>query len=247
MAAAKDTAVQFNIPVTLTRAAHEFVQANSQDGNVATTLSIWCDYFLDRQARGGLMLEPEDHDYLASLVPENRRFKDSRTMVHLIEKGLRRDEGQFTYLIKVDPAHAPVLMERAKDSGLTATELVDGVLQYIFASGMIYDFTPGDGRAIPFTANMLAATAALLEKKNIDSADVAGLIAEDRFLPVTREVKAQMQKLMPNKVDFDSRDLGKLLKELEKLRLENKSLKTGPRQIPVDKATADKASAEVAA
>ncbi len=228
--ATKKASVQIQVTVTATAETYDFIEKNARDGNISATLAGYCNYFLDRQARGGIFLEPEDHDYIAALN-EGKRFPDSRTLVHFVEKGLKRDDGQFSFTVKVDPAHVPVLIERARDGNLTPEELVDGVLQMIFASGMIYDFTPTLGRSIPFTANMLAATAELCERKKIDSSDIAGLIAEDRFIPVPREVKAQMLALSPEKVDFDARDLARYLKELVRLRAEVKELKSALREV----------------
>lgn len=220
--AASNTVI--SVQVQLTPKAFEFLSENAKNGDISGLVTQWCTYYLDRQARGGLLLEPEDHDYLAGLN-DGKRFRDSRSLVRGVEKGMNREEGQHTFKINVDPAHFPALKENADMQSLTVEEALDGIVQMIFASGWIYNFDPRSGRSIPFTPEMLESCKALCEKNKIDSSDIAGLIAEDRLLPITREMKDLVAELA-DKRQFDSLDVAALLAELKSLRAENDKLKT---------------------
>ncbi len=203
------------IAVTLSQGAVNFLKQSSKDGDYAATLAGWCGFWVDEQSRGGLMLSPQDHDHLSSLN-EGKRFRDSRALVRAVEKGLHREEAQYTFTVPVDPAHYPALRENAEAGGLTVEESLEGILQMIFASSWIYDFTPTQGRSIPFTYQMLQATKAVCEKNRIDSSDVEGLIAENRFLPITRET-AKRAKSLTGKAEFTPQDIDELLIKLENM------------------------------
>lgn len=204
------------IAVTLTQGAMTFLKQNAKDGDLAGTFAGWAGFWLDQQSRGGIMLDPSDHDHLSSLN-EGKRFRDSRALVRAIEKSLHREEGQYTFTIPVDPAHYPALRENAEAGGLTVEESLSGILQMIFSSGWIYQFDPRGGMSIPFTFEMVQGVKAICEKNRIDSTDVAGLIAESRFLPITRET-AKRAKSLTNKAEFSPQDIDALLEELENFR-----------------------------
>lgn len=232
MAAAKANPTQLQVSVVLNPQAMEFLKANTRNGDLSATLASWSSYWVEQQARGGLMLTPEDHTYLAELN-DGKKFRDSRSLVRAVEKGLKREDGQFSFTVPIDPAHYPALKENAEAGGLTVEEALVGIVQYIMASGMVYDFSPALGRNIPFTFEMLQATAALCEKKAIDSSDISGLIAEGRLLPITRETAAKAKALMldQGKTEFDPADLDALLTELEAARAELTALRTAPREM----------------
>lgn len=227
MAGKRYSSVQLQLVVTLNSQAYEFLEKNSRDSDLSGTLAGWCAFWAEQQARGGLMLSPEDHDFLAE---ENggKRFKDSRALVAAIERGMNRSQGQYALTVKIDPAHYPALKENAEAGGLSVEESLDGIVQMIFASGWIYDFTPDQGRNVPFTYQMLQQCAALCDKRGVDSSDIAGLIAEDRLLPIDRETQAEIRNLA-GEVTADSllglvRELGAARQELETLRKAPKEL-----------------------
>jgi len=216
MAAKPSTTTTMQIAVTLTQGALNFLKANAKDGDYAGTLAGWAGFWLDEQSRGGLMLDPQSHDHLSSLN-DGKRFRDSRALVRAVERGLQREEGQHTFKINIDPAEFPVLREQAEQQGLTVEESISGMVQYIVSTGMLFDYSPRNGRNIPFTAEMIDAVKGLCGKFAFDSTDVAGLIAENRFLPITRET-AKRVKALTNKAEFTPQDIDALVAELETLR-----------------------------
>lgn len=216
MAAPKQSNITtLQVTVNLSQTAVNFLRQNSKDGDYAATLGGWASYWTDTQARGGILLEPDQHDYLSSLN-EGKRFRDGKALVRAVEKGLHRENAQYTFTVPVDPAHYPALRENAEAGGLTVEESLEGILQMIFASSWIYDFTPTQGRSIPFTYEMLKAVKDVCEKNRIDSADITGLIAENRFVPITRET-AKRAKALTGKAEFTPQDIDALLEKLENL------------------------------
>lgn len=227
--AKKTNPVQIQVQVTLTPDAYNFLEANAK-GDLAGTLAGWCGYWCSQQAGGGIMLDPVDHQYLADLNG-GKKFKDSRSLVTAVEKGLKRDSGLHSFIVSIDPTYYPLFQEHAKNSGLTEEECIDGIVQYILSTGMVYEWTPTTGRNIPFSFDMIQRCAALCDKHKIDSTDIAGLIAEERLLPVSREMRAKMKALVPDKLDFTAGDLGALLDELIAARVELADLRTAPREL----------------
>lgn len=221
--------VQLQVSVTLNPQAMEFLEVNCKNGDVNATLSGWCGYFMERQARGGIFLEPEDHDGLAELNG-GKRFKDSRSLTRVVMKGLQRDEGAFSFRVNVDPAHVQPLQEQAALSAMSVEELINGAINMLMTNGWLWDFSPENGRHIPFTKEMLKACEELCGKHSIDSSDIAGLIAEDRLMPISREIKSEAKQLI-DKVDLTMADIGALLKELKSAREELKFLRSAPREL----------------
>ena len=229
-AAKKANPTQLNVTVTLDPTAFAYLENNAPEGKVNETLATWTQHFMSQQARGGILLDPTDHDYIASLA-DGKRFKDSRSLVRAIEKGMKRSDGNFSFTINVDPAHVQPLQEQAALSAMSVEELINGAVNMLMTNGWLWDFSPAGGRHIPFTADMLASCAALCEKNSINSTDIAGLIAEGRLVPITRETQKLAKELIPEKVDFTASDIGQLLSELQQLRVENAGLKKAPREV----------------
>lgn len=230
MAAPKQNAIQIPVTLTLTAQSFEFLEKNSPEGKIAEQLASWVKNWMDQQSRGGLMLDSVDHDALAD-ANGGKRFRDSRSLTRAVMKGLNRDDGAFSFRVLVDPAYVQPLEEQATASAMTVEELVTGIIDMVVTKGWLWDFSPADGRNIPFTAQMLTACAELCDKHRVDSADISGLIAEDRLLPITRDMKTKLKSLAPEKVDFASADLDGLLDELKAARAELAGLRTAPREL----------------
>lgn len=229
MAAPKANPTQLQITVVLNPQAMDFLKANAKSGDVSATLSGWTSYWVEQQARGGILLEPTDHDDIAE-ANGGKRFKDSRSLTRMVMKGLHRDEGAFSFRVNVDPAHVQPLQEQATLSAMTVEELINGAINMLMTNGWLWDFSPENGRHIPFTKEMLKSCGDLCGKHSIDSSDIAGLIAEDRLMPISREIKAEAKQLI-DKVDLTMADISALLAELKSAREELKKLRTAPREL----------------
>ena len=229
-AAKKANPTQLSVTVTLDPTAFAYLENNAPEGKVNETLATWTQHFMSQQARGGILLDPTDHDYIASLA-DGKRFRDSRSLVRAIEKGMKRSDGNFSFTINVDPAHVQPLQEQAALSAMSVEELINGAVNMLMTNGWLWDFSPAGGRHIPFTAEMLAAVEEVCSKKGADSADIAGLIAEDRLMPISRELKEKIKSLLPEKQSFSVSDYAALVSELESARVELKALRTMPREI----------------
>ncbi len=173
----KKKPVQMQVTVTLKPEAYEFLEKEAKNGDLSGTLGGWCSYYVERQARGGLFLEPEDHDYCASLC-DGRRFPDSRSLVRAIEKSVNRVDGQYTYPVNIDPQYNEPINELARQSGMTPAELIQNNNAMILSSNWLYDLTPVNGRMLPFSAKELELIAAARGKRPgyVDSTDIYALI-----------------------------------------------------------------------
>lgn len=141
--ASPDAPVLLSVPtITITQATFRFIEDNA-NGDVPGTLTKWLSYFLDRQARGGLMLEPEDTARLAA-VRDGKVLKSSREVVSLVEKGLKREDGQYTQTINIDPALITPLEDQAKlmGDGWTVQTLMEAVINMALVNSWAYNFTP---------------------------------------------------------------------------------------------------------
>lgn len=227
--ATKKNAVQLNLSVTLNPAAFDFLEKNSPDGDVSGRLAGWTQHWMELQSRGGLMLSPDDHDYISTLN-DGKRFKDSRALALAVAKGLKRDEGQFSFTISIDPAFMQPIEELAKESGLTTAELVQNSCAMIWSMNWLYDCTPAEGRMIPFTRKMLEEVAAICGKKTVESTDIGNLIAGGQLIPLS-QCGLLTAKRLTSKLEVTAIEIEGMMDELEALRKEVAARSAQPKEL----------------
>ncbi len=171
MAAKKTVTLQIQVEVDPESA--EFLKKNSK-GDEAATLSGWSSYWLQQQAKGGIMVTAEDHDYLAGLR-DGKRFRNSREIVRAIEAALKREDSQYTQRVPIDPAWIGPLREAAEQMGWTPEQLLQDVINTALANGWAYSWTPQN--FIQATDSDYARISAAIGKKVFFGADVADFLS----------------------------------------------------------------------
>lgn len=169
--------VNVNLTVQLPVSAYNFLEKNAKNGDIQETLARWVQYFIVAQSGGGFILEPQDVDYLNNLS-DGKKVRNSRDIVKLVEQGMKREDGQYDFVVSIDPAFIQPLTEYAEQSGLTLQALIQNGCAMIWSCGWLYDLSPKDGRNIPFTESMLRDAALVAGKDSVDSSDIADMIAE---------------------------------------------------------------------
>lgn len=159
-------------PISVSRETYEFIEKNA-NGNMPEALMKWLAYYLDRQARGGIMLEPEDVQYLTGLR-DGKPFRSSREVVRAVESGLNREEGQFTFKGNVDPAlHAP-LKDQAEAMGCTTRDILENVVNQSLTNSWAYSLVPE--RQLNFTERDFEIISKFIGKGSFFGADLARAI-----------------------------------------------------------------------
>lgn len=216
MAAKPKQPTQMAINVSLNPGAAEFLERNANGGDQSLLLGQWATFWLDAQARGGIMLAPEEHDYIAGLN-EGRRFQTGKQLAEAVAKGLKREDGQYTFPVAMDPAFIQPLTEYAESQGTTLDALVKDGTATLWANNWLYDVCPQQGRMIPMTADTLKKVADICDKANVDSTDVAAMMADGRFVPFSADDTAKIRQLA-GKNTIDTRDYMALMRELQEYR-----------------------------
>lgn len=207
---------QMAVTVAMNPGASEYLEKNANGGDAALLLGQWATFWLDSQARGGVMISPEDHNYLATLN-NGLRFSSGKQLVAAVERGLKRDDGQFTFPITIDPAYIQPLTEFAEMQGRTVEELVQDAFATVMGNGWLYTLTPADGAIIPLTARTMAVVRDSCRKANVNSEDVAAMLADGRFTPFSAEDLRFVGELA-GKNSVDTVDFMRLMRELAALR-----------------------------
>lgn len=165
--------LQISVPVSPGELA--YLERDGKGKNAAERLAAFTKWFITRQAGGGLMLEPQDMDYLAELN-KGQRFETSRDVVKAVEVALKRDDGQFTFPIQVQPELMPALEENAKYSSATVEEFLQHVGNEVLKNGWFMYITPESGALVPFDKAELLAARKLLGKFNFTGQDLVKAI-----------------------------------------------------------------------
>lgn len=170
-------AAAVTVPLTLNipEFAYAYLEKNAQ-GDPVKKLSQWITYYLSQVAMGGLMIEAVDHDHLAELR-DGKRFRSSREAAREIEKALKREDGQFSYTLQIDPAYIKSVEERAVEQGVTVESFVKDLFAYIMGSGFVYDFTPTDGCQFPVEYQDMQEIKRMLGR-DVTAGDLVGLMRE---------------------------------------------------------------------
>ncbi len=171
----KETVVSTS--VALPQEAWEFLNKTKGNSSVGDRLAGYSRWFMTRQASGGMMIEPEHMDYLAGLN-KGRRFENSRDVVSAVEIALKRDDGQYSFTIKVDPTLVKSLEEAAAWQGLSGEQLLDMIVNQVMVNGWCYEFSPDNGRLLPFSKEDIDALSAALGKPVFTGAEVAAAAAK---------------------------------------------------------------------
>lgn len=131
--------VIMNLTLPLSEHALKFLHENSS-GEPADQLARWVAYWLDLQARGGLMLDPAAMEHLTKL--NGKKFANVKEIVQLVEKALKREDGQMTFQIAIDPAwHAP-LKEIAEQQGTPIEEMMQRFVNEVVSEAWGFGFSP---------------------------------------------------------------------------------------------------------
>lgn len=155
-------ATQIQVTVSLNPAALEYAKKNSKENDLSATLGSWMTFWIDQQSRGGIMVSPEDHDYLAELA-NGKRFTSSRQLASAVAKGLKRDDGQFASVAKVDPALIVPLQDQAAQMGWTVEELITDALNQVLTNSWVASLEPDF--TLRFTAAAMARLKAIVGKE----------------------------------------------------------------------------------
>jgi hypothetical protein len=161
-------------PIQVSQETYNFLEKNAK-GNLSEALVKWGGYFFDRQARGGMMLEPEDAQYLAGLR-DGKPFRSSREIVKAVESGLNREEGQYTQTIPVDPALFEPLKEQAQVMGCSVQDILTNLINQAMTNGWAYNFSPE--RQLNFTERDYDVMAKFMGKPFFFGADLVKKIVD---------------------------------------------------------------------
>jgi hypothetical protein len=169
---------QMAVTIAMNPGASDYLEKNANGGDAALLLGQWATFWLDSQARGGVMISPEDHNYLATLN-NGVRFSSGKQLVAAVERGLKRDDGQFTFPITIDPAWERPLQEAADVMGITSNQLLTEVVNTCMENGWAYSWSPHN--QIIATDADYATIGAAIGKKVFFGRDVAEYL---RTLPL---------------------------------------------------------------
>lgn len=167
--------VTLGIQVPLSAQEYEYLEANAGGKPPAEKLAAFVKWFISRQARGGLMLEPEDCDYLAK-INKDTRFATSKDVVRAVEVALKREDGQYSFTIAVDPEYIEALEQQAQYNGTTVDKFLEHVGNSVLNNGWYAEFTPTNGCLTPISESDLTTARRVLGKFHFTGTDLAAAL-----------------------------------------------------------------------
>lgn len=165
----EDILLSIQVPVSVQEL--NYLEANAGSKTPGEKLASYTSWFIKRQARGGVMIEPQDMDYIASLNA-GKRFETSRDVVKAMESALNRDDGGYSYTVKVAPEYKDSLEVQAQYQNCTVEELLSGLGNEIMSNGWWQDFVPAQGRLIPLDEIGLGVAQRVLGKYTFSGVDI---------------------------------------------------------------------------
>jgi hypothetical protein len=185
--------VLVSITVPLNAQEYEYLKRSATDRPPADKLASFTKWFFSRQVRGGLMIEPEDVDYLAGLN-KNQRFQGSKDVVKAVEIALKREQGQYSLTVGIDPTVIGQLKETAEWMGTDTEQLLNAVVNQVLSNGWCYEFTPAMGRLIPMDEAHVEIAKRVTGKFDFNGADIAAALERLAVLEAAQPKVAAIDK-----------------------------------------------------
>ncbi len=165
-----DVIVSIQVPISASD--YTWLEKNSGGKAPAEKLASYTKWFVARQAGGGLMIEPNDMDHLARMN-EGVRFETSKDVVRAVEKALKREDGQYSFHIAVDPEYHEALVQQAEFNGTTPEKFLEHVGNGVLSNGWYAEFTPTNGCLTPISESDLLTARRVLGKFHFTGRDIA--------------------------------------------------------------------------
>lgn len=172
-AVAEDVLLSIQVPVSAQ--ALVYLEANAGNKTPAEKLAAFTSWFIKRQASGGVMIEPQDMDYIASLN-EGKRFETSRDVVKAIESAIKRPEGEYSYSVIIPQELKASVEDQAKFNNCTVEQLLQEMGEQVLVSSWVYEFVPAMGKLVPLDEAGLLTARRVLGKFNFSGGDVAAAL-----------------------------------------------------------------------
>jgi len=182
-----DVLVSIQVPISANDYA--WIEKTSGGKPAAEKLASYTKWFIGKQAGGGLMIEPNDMDHLARMN-EGVRFATSKDVVRAVEKALKREEGQYSFHISVDPELIKPLEEQAEFNGTTVDELLKHLGNSCISNGWYLEVTPTNGCLTPISENDLLTARRVLCKFHFTGGDIAEALERLEKLEGEKQTKA---------------------------------------------------------
>ncbi len=186
-----DVLVSIQVPLSVNDYA--WIEKTAGGRPPTEKLASYVKWFIRRQAGGGLMIEPDDMEYLAKLN-EDVRFQTSKDVVRAVEKALKREDGQYSFQIQVDPEYVQPLRDQADFNGTTVELLLSQIGNEVMANGWWQEFIPANGCIAPFDEKSTAATRRILGKFHFTGQDIAEALARLEKLEKLENAKTKTQE-----------------------------------------------------
>lgn len=191
MAKSEDILLSIQVPVSAQDMA--YLETNAGNKTPGEKLAAYTSWFIKRQARGGVMIEPQDMDYIASLN-EGKRFETSRDVVKAIESAIKRPDGEYSYPIVIPQELKASVEDQAKFNNCTVDQLLQEMGEQVLVNSWIYEFTPAMGKLVPLDEASLLTARRVLGKFNFGGGDVAAALERLEKFEKAQITKADKEK-----------------------------------------------------
>lgn len=131
--------VQLNLGVRLNEDELKALVA-AHGRSAPASLAQW---FLKQVCAGGMALEAKDVAYLNSIIPGG--FRSASTLIEQVEKAVRRERGQHTFTLSIDPALMPPIKEWIESAGISLDQFMQDNFQLMMSNGFLFHMQPTGG------------------------------------------------------------------------------------------------------
>ena len=182
----KTTTMGVTVQIPMTTEIRKYLEDNAF-GDLPVTLSKWLTFWLENTAGGGLMLEAVDVELLSKLA--GKPFMNSKQVIQMVQVALRREEGQCSFTVQIDPGWFEPLKEIAVSQGRASveemlTEFVNDVIEEVWG----YNLHPD--RVARFTLAQWKEVQEITGRASVTGTDILKSLQELKELRSARGRKA---------------------------------------------------------
>lgn len=140
---ARPKKVILNLSLELNERDYESLKSSAGE-NPDAQITAWCRWLLTEHAQGGMLVPNKVISEIESST--DVKLTEPRQLVDLVQKAEKRDDGQFSVTVNLDPAYINHLTEQAQMSSMTPEQFLNELVGHVLDAGWIYEWSPEGGR-----------------------------------------------------------------------------------------------------
>jgi hypothetical protein len=175
--------------------AYDAVANTIKDNGDGAKFQALAQWFINEFAAGGMMIKAANVSYINGLVPG--KANSDTDIVKLIQAYAKRQDGQYTFNVPLDPAIVEPSKDAAFAQGCTLEEFIKMGLNVMLTNGWLYSFKP-EGE-LRFTEPQMKLLEGLVGKSALFGSDLIEYLFPEATAPQKKAAEEDPEEVAPAK------------------------------------------------